>query len=141
MSRNPDKKETLVPETNLYRKDRPSRWTVRRDQWFKNSMVGNPLVYTDSWRVTHEEKRRFFDTHAEALAYADRRARTREYVLPRVNNPAGEFEIIQSSSTVEIYSPAGDATAYTTYEQAKPLALALLAHAERKKHDQHRKSR
>jgi len=120
-----------------------SKWKIR----LENTMFFHPdeddVCYGPRWCITSPTGVSWGNkaTFAEALAYADKRARTREYVLPRVNNPAGEFEIIQSSSTVEIYSPAGDATAYTTYEQAKPLALALLAHAERKKHDQHRKSR
>ena len=120
-----------------------SKWTVCR----KNTMFIHPdeddFCYGPRWCIISPIGVKWEDkaTFSEAIACADEQARTREYVLPRVNNPAGEFEIIQSSSTVEIYSPAGDATAYTTYEQAKPLALALLAHAERKKHDQHRKSR
>lgn len=141
MSRNPDKKETLVPETNLYRKDRPSRWTVRRDQWFKNSMVGNPLVYTDSWRVTHEEKIRFFDTHARALAYADQQARTREYVLPRQPLPLSLPGIADDDALIYVTNGENGCVylkdedhseTLTLYaHELRPLALALLAHAER----------
>ncbi|HAT1504560.1 TPA: hypothetical protein I8W56_002743, partial [Corynebacterium striatum] len=84
-----------------------------------------------------------FPTHAEALAYADRQARTRRYVLPRDNTvvplPAcmekeekpimlhrwGEQIIIECTAQGE------EEVIFIHDDELKPLALALLAHAER----------
>ena len=83
-----------------------------------------------------------FPTHAEALAYADRKARTREVVLPRVN---GFTPIDENDLDISVFDVAGSVcisqpqlgrsgkeqiiTIHT--ESAAEVALALLAHAER----------
>lgn len=83
-----------------------------------------------------------FDTHAEALAYADRRARTREYVLPRQPLPLtlpgieiGDAAVSVTYDEGGVYLKDHDCvptvTLYT--RELRPLALALLAHAERMK--------
>ena len=86
-----------------------------------------------------------FHTHAEALAYADRMARTREVVLPR-----GPYEIRGKQNIYEdpiTVKPAKHlagyetvAVGYTTHgvqngfflaqDEVRPLALALRALAE-----------
>ena len=90
---------------------------------------------------------RSFDTHAEALAYADKRARTREVVLPRVGDttrlvahnghPGGHpsgYRIVTKGPecyyAVEMWGPWGNMGIYEA-KDIRPLALALLAHAER----------
>lgn len=82
-----------------------------------------------------------FTTHTEALAYADRKARTREYVLPRQPLPLSlpGLEIGDAAVSVtngkngRVYLKDEDhsetLTLYT--RELRPLALALLAHAER----------
>ncbi|MFR9882985.1 hypothetical protein ACL1NM_14800, partial [Corynebacterium striatum] len=45
-----------------------------------------------------------FPTHAEALAYADRKARTREVVLPRVN---GFTPIDENDLDITVFDVAG----------------------------------
>ena len=74
-----------------------------------------------------------FPTHAEAIAYADKRARTREVVLPR--------DTARPSEHLKIGPMYGGGTVVTTVDdgarlllnlkEIRPLALALLAHAER----------
>ena len=89
-----------------------------------------------------------FRTHAEALAYADRRARTREYVLPRPDKDGDiatadeqvawentEFESnfasvawIEEPGTIGLSTASGDH--YMTTDGALSIALALAALAE-----------
>ena len=89
-----------------------------------------------------------FDTHAEALAYADEKARTREYVLPRPDKDGyvettdeqvawegTEFErTVVSVAWIEepgtIGLSTGDSDHYMTTDGARSIALALLALAE-----------
>lgn len=73
-----------------------------------------------------------FNTHSEALAYADRMARTVEVVLPRLI----ENVLTTKQSRVYIHSNGGvSITKRAHYSHVgipkadlKPLALALLAH-------------
>ena len=67
-----------------------------------------------------------FPTHAEALAYADRKARTREVVLPRV-----DFTI--QAAVIDLFDEKGKLTHYAidNADHIKLIATYLLAHAER----------
>ncbi|MFW9223597.1 hypothetical protein [Corynebacterium striatum] len=110
-----------------------SKWKVR----------GGRLRGSTFWEVFNHNGRfmESFDTHAEALAYADRRARTREYVLPRqplpLSLPGIEYGdaliYVTNGKNGRVYLKDEDhsetLTLYT--HELRPLALALLAHAER----------
>ena len=76
---------------------------------------------------------RSFDTHAEALAYADRKARTREVVLPRdTARPSEHLEIGPMYGGGAVVTTVDDgASLLLNLKEIRPLALALLAHAER----------
>ncbi|HAT1243328.1 TPA: hypothetical protein I8V59_001561 [Corynebacterium striatum] len=113
-----------------------SRWKVR----------GGRFQHATYWDVFDRSGRfwRSFDTHAEALAYADQQARTRKIVLPRVN---GFTPIDENDLDITVFDVAGSVcisqpqlgrsgkeqiiTIHT--ESAAEVALALLAHAERMK--------
>lgn len=116
-----------------------SRWKVYKDIWFRCTWVA---VNTD----TSEFER--FSTHAEALDYADRMARTREYVLPRPQlNEDGKVEFDFTEWSGLDYTPEWPdgatydrrtgpnkppfgASVWIPREHWKPLALALAALAE-----------
>ena len=85
---------------------------------------------------------RSFDTHAEALDYTDRKARTREVVLPRVDNPTSidendlDIMVVSVANGIGIAQPKfgkpGEDEVICMYpEFVEEVALALLAHAER----------
>ena len=103
-----------------------SRWKVVKSE-------------TGEW-VTMSPGNRFqadFDTHAEALDYADRMARTREVVLPRVA-PQGEVSVSATwycdQGAIHYINSAGQVVQGTPAE-LRPLALALLALAEQEEHE------
>lgn len=121
-----------------------SRWKVRK---FRNDFFSPGRCEWVAWPDGGWAECRGFPTHAEALAYADKRARTREVVLPRVGDttrlvahnghPGGHtsgYRIITNDpeypSAVKMWSPWGNMDIYKA-EDIRPLALALLAHAER----------
>lgn len=64
----------------------PRRWRVRRVRHRLTDMWGNWAVYP-SWEPrpfsNEDADTHFFATHAEALSYADKQARTVEATLPR----------------------------------------------------------
>lgn len=73
-----------------------------------------------------------FPTWREAMDYADRMARTREYVLPRIA-PVGELTVSaiwSYDSPVVHYIDASGQTVQGTSADLRPLACALLALAE-----------
>ena len=74
-----------------------------------------------------------YATHAEALAYADRKARTREVVLPRdTAHPNEHLEIGPMYGGGAVVTTVDDgASLLLNLKEIRPLALALLAHAER----------
>ena len=74
-----------------------------------------------------------FPTHAEALAYADRKARTREVVLPRdTAHPSEHLEIGPMYGGGVVVTTVDDgAGLLLNLKEIRPLAQALLAHAER----------
>ena len=122
-----------------------SHWTVIKQDdvyWVDEEMMWGPR-----WCVKSPTGVGWgnYSTHAEALAYADKRARTGEVVLPRAwaprrlvahnGHPGGHtsgYRIITNdpeySSAVQMWGPWGN---MHIYKDIRPLALALLAHAER----------
>lgn len=85
------------------------------------------VVQTKDWSFY-----KTFDTHAEALAYADRMARTREVVLPRLR-PQGELTVStiwgNSNLVVHYLDASGQIVQGTPADLARH-AVTLLALAE-----------
>lgn len=85
------------------------------------------VVQTKDWSFY-----KTFDTHAEALAYADRKARTREVVLPRLT-PHGEVTVSAiwsfDSPVVHYLDASGQIVQGTPADLARH-AATLLALAE-----------
>lgn len=77
-----------------------------------------------------------FATWREAMDYADRMARTREYVLPRVA-PQGEVSVSATwycdQGAIHYINSAGQVVQGAPAD-VKPLALVLLALAEQEEH-------
>ncbi|PIS66323.1 hypothetical protein AZH46_07020 [Corynebacterium striatum] len=84
-----------------------SKWKVESDKLRYYSPPTSWDVYDPNGRFWKS-----FDTHAEALAYADRRARTREYVLPRQPLPLSLPGIADDDAP--IYVTNGKKTAAST---------------------------
>lgn len=85
------------------------------------------VVQTKDWSFY-----KTFDTHAEALAYADRMARTREVVLPRLR-PHGELTVSaiwSFDSPVVHYIDASGQTVQGTPADLARHAATLLALAK-----------
>ena len=111
-----------------------SKWKVEVGFWWVAMQVDE-----QGREIPGTAKR--FPTHAEALAYADRRARTREYVLPRQPLPLSLPGIADDDALIYVtYDKNGcvylkdedHSETLTLYaRELRPLALALLAHAER----------
>lgn len=96
------------------------RWHVAGGKWFA---WGRGVSKREAWE--------------KALAYADRRARTREYVLPRqplpLSLPGIEVTTVEYDEDGDVLitdHDGGEMVAFYKHE-LRPLALALLAHAER----------
>lgn len=125
------------------------RWVVTRNR------RGPNLQLVDGWCVLGPGYyvNRSFHTHAEALAYADRKARTREVVLPRLDptRPVHKAPVKTQGVDNMWVKPGRDGVQiqhhfpprsegcktvntkgmYVPKHHIRPLALALLAHAER----------
>ena len=112
-----------------------SRWKVEVGFWWVAMQVD------EQGREIPDTAKRF-PTHAEALAYADKRARTREVVLPRVNDATFidennlDLMVVSVDNGIGISQPnfdkPGEDEVIIMYpEFAEEVALALLAHAER----------
>ena len=102
------------------------------------------VVQTKDWSFY-----KTFDTHAEALAYADRMARTREYTLPRPDKDGYitttdeqiAWENTEFESTIKTFAwieepgtiglSIGNSDHYMTTDGAHSIALALAALTER----------
>ena len=104
-----------------------SRWKVEAGFWWVAMQVDER-----GREIPGTAKR--FPTHAEALAYADRKARTREVVLP------GPDWLTRHGVRLDVdryrTSAKANSLKYGIYidiptQDLRPLALALLAHAER----------
>lgn len=106
--------------------DWPKRWRVWKDR--------------GEWVVSSPEyAERGFRTHAEAVACADRMARTREVVLPRPNSAWFERPVWELGDGVTVYQSIGDQSQTITADypriaipnsKRREFALALLALAE-----------
>lgn len=115
-----------------------SKWKVESDKLRYYSPPTSWDVYDPNGKFWKS-----FDTHAEALAYADRMARTVEIVLPRDNTvvplPAcmekEEKPIMlhrwREQIIIECTAQGVEQVIFIHDDELKPLALALLAHAER----------
>lgn len=100
------------------------RWHVAGGKWFA---WGRGVSKREAWR--------------QAMTYADQRARTREYVLPRQPLPLSLPGIADDDAEVSVtYDKNGcvylkdedHSETLTLYaRELRPLALALLAHTER----------
>ena len=103
-----------------------SRWKVEAGFWWVAMQVDE-----QGREIPGTAKR--FPTHAEALAYADKRARTREVVLPRdTARPSEHLEIGPMYWGGAVVTTVDDgARLLLNQKEIRPLALALLAHAER----------
>lgn len=113
-----------------------SRWAVRqnliRDGWgvYRVSPDGVSGVLWE--RVTP-----WFDTWREAMDHADRCSRTREVVLPRSYAlPTGRHTMHRNGLVIEFKQSSSWPQLNPSYvvvepEERRPLALALLALAER----------
>ena len=106
--------------------DWPKRWRVWKDR--------------GDWIVSSPEyETRGFRAHAEALDYADRQARTREYVLPRISH-SGDW--VPNMPTLRLgwekhptektfwVEDQGHGSITVRPDELLPLALALAALAE-----------
>ncbi len=115
------------------------RWKVWRDRTME-AHGDDPWVGAPERNWQYRSAKYSFPTHAEALAYADRMARTVENVLPRVtgacdpipNSPKPpEYSIWYGSRRDGAYwldTPHGTgAPLIVGQEELVPLALALLA--------------
>ena len=108
--------------------------------------------YDHRWHVTSPTGVSWgnYETHAEALAYADQQARTRQVVLPRgpyeIRSKQNIYEeLIKVESITHFLGHETVAVKYTTHgvpdslflasDELRPLALALLALAETEEHE------
>lgn len=105
-----------------------SKWEVFKDNLYPRQWCAlNPGNYQETER---------FMRHAEALAYADERARTVEVVLPRVHAVPTVRHMVQKNGLVIEYVRSKShpqlQPSYVVVEpwERRPLALALLALAE-----------
>lgn len=122
-----------------------TRWTVRKERtmfWDED----DEWRYDHRWHVTSPTGVSWgnYETHAEALAYADQQARTREYVLPRPSliqiatiAPAKEGD---KPAFVFPHTPKGVAVVasgpfFIPYDQCGLIGLALLALAEKENNE------
>lgn len=114
------------------------RWIVER--WADPNVVA-----WVAWNENKPDRMMLFPTHAEALDYADKKARTREVVLPRPTrtfNGRPEFDFSEESGLdyntprTAVYDGAldleycCDTTVLIPREHWRPLAAALWALAE-----------
>ena len=121
------------------------RWCVRRKTAFYFDPDGNN-AFGPRWCVDSPAGVYWgnYATHAEALAYADQQARTREYVLPRPSliqiatiAPAKEGD---KPAFVFPHTPKGVAVVasgpfFIPYDQCGLIGLALLALAEKENNE------
>lgn len=117
----------------------PGRWRVMRVRGLAES--------ERAWWYVYRERSHgmvSFPTWREALAYADRMARTREVVLPRPNSAWFERPVWELGDGVTVYQSIGDQSQTITADypriaipnsKRRELALALLALAEQEKHE------
>lgn len=116
-----------------------SKWKIKK---IPNYFFSPDRLEWVAWLEGNWAECRGFRTHAEALAYADKRARTREVVLPRVNDATFidennlDLMVVSVDNGIGISQPnfdkPGEDEVIIMYPKfAEEVALALLAHAER----------
>lgn len=123
------------------------RWVVWRDNTLAINWI-NPWVAAARDPSDYGYAGKFFPTHAEALAYADRMARTVEVTLPRSVGTGGRVLGTQQLH-IGIAYHAGEKTVWVEDQsnsmidiqlhELQPLALALLAlhHTNQKTYPRH----
>lgn len=115
------------------------RWVVWRDNTLANNWI-NPWVAAARDPSDYGYAGKFFPTHAEALAHADRMARTVEVTLPRVVDAIARIPNSPNPTEEETWyshrrdgsclldAPYRRAGSFTVSKgEVEPLALALLA--------------
>ncbi|WP_295807336.1 hypothetical protein [uncultured Corynebacterium sp.] len=120
-----------------------SKWKVRRENTIFFHPDEDDVCYGPRWCITSPTGVSWGNkaTFAEAIAYADKRARTREYVLPRRPLPLSLPGIADDDALIYVTNGENGCVylkdedhseTLTLYaRELRPLALALLAHAER----------
>lgn len=106
------------------------RWAVWRDTTME-AHHDNPWIGAPERHWVYRYAGHAFPTHAEALAHADRMARTVEVTLLRRTNDITNYLGVRYNPTtrcVEIYSHFHDHKYPIHYSEAEGVALALLAH-------------
>ena len=82
--------------------------------------------------IGHWINKASFNTHAEAITYADRMARTVQLEIPRTAHHAGRFTLETENHPhghiVAIRSTKSKQQLVVVHEEILPLATALLAH-------------
>ena len=127
---------TQLPTCGMLSGKLCGKWQVERHATLRGRGTSEPVAeYT--WCAFHsehdiEETHRHFPTWRDALAYADRMARTREVVLPRLA-PQGEVTVSAvweyDRLTVHYYDASGEIVQGTPADLARH-AAALLTLAE-----------
>ena len=107
-----------------------SKWKIKK---IPNYFFSPDRLEWVAWLEGNWAECRGFPTHAEAIAYADEEARTREVVLPRdTARPSEHLEIVPMYWGGAVVTTVDDgASLLLNQKEIRPLALALLAHAER----------
>ena len=120
-----------------------SKWKVRRENTIFFHPDEDDVCYGPRWCITSPTGVSWGNkaTFAEAIAYADKRARTREYVLPRRPLPLSLPGIADDDALIYVTNGENGCVylkdedhseTLTLYaRELRPLALALLAHTER----------
>lgn len=117
----------------------PGRWRVT---WAR----GLPQTVRNKWVVSRGNCAGSvqFATWREAMAYADRMARTREYVLPRPNSTWFERPVWELGDGLVVHQSIADQDLTITADyprmsipnsKRREFALALLALAEQEEHE------
>ncbi|GEM_PF-6041409 len=108
-----------------------NRWKVWRDRTME-AHGDDPWIGAPERNWQYRSSKYAFPTHAEALAYADRMARTAEVELPRATV---HFQLANQSSVYMLSTGGASITKHAHQSQVgipradlKPLALALLSH-------------
>lgn len=91
-----------------------TRWEVFRVSFPNGHRQWCAMTRTDYWSD------RYFDTHAEAIAYADQRARTVEFVVSRSTDSLRYDEISYTSGIDQYDIFSGGGRAETTLRGADP---------------------
>lgn len=116
-----------------------NRWKVWRDRTMK-AHGDDPWIGAPERNWQYRSPKYSFPTHAEALAYADRMARTVEIELPRDNTVVPLPACMEKEEKpitlhrwgeqiiIECTAQGVEEVIFIHDDELKPLALALLAH-------------